>query len=105
MMGRTQLDWLKEGLLKSTATWKVVSTHDPLSIVSGGPGDYDSFGTNDTAVLGREFELKELLGFMKDMDIRNVVYLTSDVHYAAAIKYTPRKPKAFQILTHFTSLQ
>lgn len=32
MLGQEQLEWLKTNLKKSSATWKVISTHDPLSL-------------------------------------------------------------------------
>ena len=81
MMGREQLDWLKNGLLNSDATWKIISSHDPIGIVTGGPGDRDSFGQEDPAILGRELEIGELLGFIHTNDISNVVSLSSDVHF------------------------
>jgi len=89
MLGQKQLAWLKKELKKSKATWKVISTHDPLSIVTGGATDRDSWSQDDPAVLGREVQLAEILKFIKDHNIKNVVFLTSDVHYTAAISYNP----------------
>lgn len=89
MLGKRQFRWLKSALKRSKATWKVISTHDPLSIVTGGENDRDSWGQNEAAVLGREIQLANILAFIKDHDIKNVVYLTSDVHFTAAISYDP----------------
>lgn len=89
MMGREQLEWLKDGLAASTATWKIISSHDPLSIVTGGPTDRDSFGQELPAILGREFELKELFEHIHTNKITGVVSLTSDVHFTAYIHYDP----------------
>ncbi|MCB1935915.1 MAG: alkaline phosphatase D family protein [Nitrosomonas sp.] len=89
MLGQEQLAWLKEALMNSQATWKIISTHDPLSIVTGGIDDRDAWGQDDPAVLGREVQLAGILKFIKDHDIRNVVFLTADVHYTAAISYDP----------------
>ncbi|MFZ1852976.1 MAG: alkaline phosphatase D family protein [Nitrosomonas sp.] len=89
MLGQKQLAWLKKELKKSKATWKVISTHDPLSIVTGSATDRDSWSQDDPAVLGREVQLAEILKFIKDHNIKNVVFLTSDVHYTAAISYNP----------------
>jgi alkaline phosphatase D len=91
MMGRVQLDWLKQSLLDSTATWKVISTHDPVGIVTGGDGDPDSWGQADASVLGRERELEELFQTIKDNNVMNVVALTSDVHFTAAVSYDPSR--------------
>ncbi len=89
MLGRKQLAWLKKALKTSRATWKIISTHDPLSIVTGGIDDRDAWGQDDPAVLGREVQLAEILEFIKDHQIKNVVFLTSDVHFTAAISYDP----------------
>lgn len=89
IFGREQLDWLKTSLKESTATWKVISNHDPIAIVTGGTGDWDSFSQGQPEILGREFELKELFSFIKENDIKNIVSLTSDVHFTAAVEYSP----------------
>ena len=34
-LGPTQTAWLKKALLNSKAVWKVISNHDPLTIVTG----------------------------------------------------------------------
>lgn len=91
MMGQEQLQWLKDGLKESTATWKIISSHDPLGVVTGGDGDRDSFGQEDVNIKGRELELKDLLGFIHDEDITGVVSLTSDVHYTAYVNMSPEK--------------
>jgi alkaline phosphatase D len=36
MMGETQLTWLLNALKASTATWKILSMDDPISIITGG---------------------------------------------------------------------
>ncbi|KAL3788167.1 hypothetical protein ACHAW5_006615 [Stephanodiscus triporus] len=92
MMGEDQLNWLKDGLSRSTATWKLISAHDPFGIVTGsGPSDYDSFANEDPAILGREFEMKDLLSYIHDNDIANVVSISSDVHFAAHVSMSPER--------------
>lgn len=91
MLGQEQFEWLKRTLKGSKATWKVISTHDPLSIVTGGEGDRDAWAQGEAEVLGREVQLSQLLKFINDEGIKNVVYITSDVHYAAAISYDPER--------------
>lgn len=91
MLGKDQLQWIKQSLKASQATWKVISSDDPLSIVTGGPGDYDAWSQNDRRVLGREAELRGLLKFIKDEGIENVVWITADVHFPAAISYDPSR--------------
>ncbi len=91
MLGQEQLGWIKQSLKASRATWKVIASDDPLSIVTGGAGDYDAWGQNDSRVLGREAQLADLLKFIKEEKIKNVVWITADVHFPAAISYEPSR--------------
>jgi len=50
---------------------------------------------NNGAPAGRELEFAELLRHLKRQKVRNVVWLTADVHYCAAHYYDPGKA-AFQ---------
>src|SRR5262245_66584701 len=91
-----QLRWLKAALLASRATWKVIASDMPLSIVvpdlnSDVPkGTYEAWANGDHGVpLGRELEIASLLGFIKQNRIKNVVWVTADVHYASASYYDP----------------
>jgi Phosphodiesterase/alkaline phosphatase D len=40
MLGEEQLNWLKDSLKDSMATWKIISSYDPFGIVTGRPGDW-----------------------------------------------------------------
>ncbi len=91
MLGQEQFKWLKRALRRSRATWKVIATHDPFTIVTGGENDRDSWGQNKSAVLGRELQLRDLLYFIKNQKIKNVVSVTADVHFAAAIYADPNR--------------
>ncbi len=91
MLGTDQLQWIKNSLQASLATWKVIASDDPLSIVTGGPGDYDAWSQDDSRPLGREAQLSNLLKFIKDEKIENVVWITADVHFPAAIYYDPSR--------------
>ena len=95
MLGEEQLQWLKQELSNSNATWKVISSDVPISIPTG----------SNTSVLGRdgwangnetnnysyytgfESELTDLLEFIDNQQIKNVVFITTDVHFPAFIKY------------------
>ena len=89
MLGAEQVAWLKEALKSSTAAWKIIASSDPFSIVSGGEGDADAWSQGEAAVLGREVELADILGFIKEEGITNVHTITADVHYSAVLKYNP----------------
>ena len=70
-LGREQLNWLKDGLKNSTAVWKVIAADMPIGLQSGDGIDklnrpqFESFANGDGPVLGREFEMAELLAFVK----------------------------------------
>ncbi len=99
-LGPEQLQWLKRGLLSSRATWKVIASDMPISIVvpdlnSDVPkGTYEAWANGDhRAPLGRELEIASILGFIKNTRIRNVVWVTADVHYASAYLYDPGRAR------------
>lgn len=91
-LGFTQLEWLKKQLQGSRSVWKVVAADMPLGlIVPDGAHAIDNVANEDGPPRGREFEIAELLRFMKSRQIKNVVWVTADVHYAAAHYYDPLK--------------
>ena len=106
-LGSTQTEWLKQSLRASRATWKVIASDMPLGLVvpDGNPdvpkGTFEGWANaDDGAPSGRELELAAILKFIKDERIRNVVWLTADVHYAAAHHYDPARA-AFTEFTPF----
>jgi alkaline phosphatase D len=90
------ISWLKGALKASQATWKIVAADMSLGLVV-----YDNWRTktgseavangDDGAPLGRELEIADLLAFIKREDIRNVHWITADVHYAATHRYDPNR--------------
>ncbi len=90
ILGAAQLAWLKAALRRSTATWKVVASDMPLGVVvPDGPANFEAVANGDGPALGRELEIADLLRFLRDEKVRNVVWITGDVHYAAAHHYDP----------------
>lgn len=91
-LGNPQIRWLKSQLQKSTATWKVIASDMPIGlIVPDGKTNFENLANGDGKALGRELELADLLRFIQHNHIRNVVWLTADVHYAAAHYYNPNQ--------------
>ena len=96
-LGREQLDWLKHGLARSRATWKVIAADMPIGLLVGDGKDaqgrdrFEAIANGDGAPLGREFEVVELLRHLKHEKVRNTIWLTADVHYCAAHYYDPAK--------------
>jgi len=96
-MGRAQVEWLKAALAASRATWKVIAADMPLGLNIGdgkdaqGRDQFEGSSNGDGPVLGREFEIADILRSIKRNDVENVVWLTADVHYCAAHYYDPAK--------------
>jgi alkaline phosphatase D len=96
-LGREQLDWLKRGLEGSRALWKVIAADMPVGLNVGdgnnaaGVPRWEAIANGTPgAPLGRELEIAELLRFIKRERVKNVVWLTADVHYCAAHYYDPK---------------
>lgn len=90
MLGREQVVWLKEALKKSNATWKVIVSSVPMSIPTGSAGPRGRDGwANYQEEGGFEYELTDILRFMRTNGMRNVVFLTTDVHFAEVFRYAP----------------
>jgi alkaline phosphatase D len=90
MLGREQLNWLKEKLKRSDATWKVIVSSVPLSVPTGYPPEQGMDGwANDEGNTGYERESLEILSFMREQGLYNNLWITTDVHFAAAFRYIP----------------
>lgn len=93
VLGESQLSRLGEQLRRSRALWKVIASDMPLGlIVPDGPVNHEGIANRDPGQpLGRELELARLLSGLKRDGVRNVVWLTADVHYTAAHHYDPQR--------------
>jgi len=76
MFGREQMEWLKNSLLYSTATFKIIAVGsqvlNPLS-------PFEKLGHFPA-------EYEELMNFLKDNKIDGVLFLTGDRHHSEIIK-------------------
>jgi alkaline phosphatase D len=95
ILGAAQLEWLEGALAASTSTWKVIAADMPLGVVvPDAGGAFDAVANREHGgPLGRELEIARVLKFIKDRGIRNVVWLTADVHYCAAHHYGPERAR------------
>ncbi|WP_119390393.1 alkaline phosphatase D family protein [Taklimakanibacter lacteus] len=96
ILGEAQARWLKRELASSQATWKVIASDMPIGIIvwdnaKEKKGAEAIANGEQGSAKGRELEIADLLKFIKVGNIRNVVWLTADVHYTAAHYYTPDK--------------
>jgi alkaline phosphatase D len=69
----------------------------PLGLVVGDGTDeqgrprFENAANGDGPPLGREFEIADVLAFIKQQRVVNTVWLTADVHYCAAHHYDPSR--------------
>src|SRR3954466_1713372 len=86
ILGAEQLAWLKRELAGSRATWQMIAADLPIGLVS-----LDAVALGSGPPDRREHEIADLLASIKRAGIRNIVWLTADVHYTAAHYYDPNK--------------
>lgn len=93
-LGSDQVRWLKQALRRSTAQWKIIAADMPLGLmIADGPEHYEGLANGDGPPLGRELELADLLATLKRDQVKNVVWITADVHYTAAHHYDPERAR------------
>jgi alkaline phosphatase D len=85
LLGAEQKAWLKDALVRSPATWKLVANQvmmmslDVPARSPVNPDQWDGYGA----------ERRELLGFARDRGVRNIAFLTGDIHTFFAGQVTP----------------
>lgn len=97
ILGEAQIRWLLDGLAASRATWKVIAADMPIGLVVNDEADDVLTGMEAVAngapgaPGGRETDIARVLTGMRERGVRNTVWLTADVHYTAAHRYTPER--------------
>ncbi|WP_309632100.1 alkaline phosphatase D family protein [Nocardioides zeae] len=90
LLGEEQTAWLIREVIASRATWKVISADQPIGLAPRRQQDLDGYGNGDHgAPRGREHELARILSAFKAAGVRNVVWITADVHFTAAHRFDP----------------
>jgi alkaline phosphatase D len=75
-LGRPQMNFVKDALKKSTAKWKIMAnevTIMPTRVLGGANYTYDNWE-------GYPQEREELLTYIRDQNINDVVFVTGDIH-------------------------
>jgi alkaline phosphatase D len=90
MLGAEQLAWLTSSLASSGATWKVIVSSVPMSIPTGFPptNGRDGWANFDQAT-GFENELLEILRAAQAAGVDELIWITTDIHFAEAFRYAP----------------
>jgi alkaline phosphatase D len=90
ILGREQAEWLVRALDRSTATWKIVQADMPIGLVIPDDAGIEAVANGLPGTPGgRETELAWVLREISRRRVRNVVWVTADVHYTAAHHYSP----------------
>jgi alkaline phosphatase D len=88
MLGAEQLTWFKTALKNSTATWKMISSPDQISAPNNCPLFCDNWA-NGGGPTGFEREFADISNHILQNQIKNVIWLTADGHYAQVVSYDP----------------
>ncbi len=90
MLGAEQASWLVDGLVRSQARYKLVACDQPISLLIGPPDEIEGFANGaGGAPVGREIELAKVLAAIAN--VKNLAWITADVHYAAAHHFDPAR--------------
>ena len=91
MLGAAQATWFVDAVAGSRARWKIIACDQPLGVMIADDAGQEGFANGDGPPLGREREIAGILGALRERGVRNVAWLTADVHYAAAHHYDPAR--------------
>lgn len=75
--GKMQMDWLKNSLLQSRATFKIIASGSQVL----------NFATTYDCMCGYSAEFNELMDFIRDAKVEGVIFLTGDRHHSEVIRY------------------
>lgn len=89
MLGAAQTKWAIDALTNSRARYKLVACDQPLALVIDDDDRFEGFAMGPGPPRGREIELAQLLSATRG--VRNVAWITADVHYAAAHHFDPAR--------------
>ncbi|WP_445357223.1 alkaline phosphatase D family protein [Microbulbifer sp. ANSA002] len=84
MLGKTQRDWLINGLVNSNARWKVWGNQTLLAQLAGTALGRPLVFANYDAWDGYQWEREKILSSVKDNSVDNFVVLTGDLHTSIA---------------------
>jgi alkaline phosphatase D len=104
MLGTEQRAWFERTLTESDATWKVVVSSVSMSIPSGGGGNAGRDGwANYDGATGYEQELTGIFRTLQGAHVKNLVWITTDVHFATGFRYRPFPETPDFVVYEFTA--
>ena len=87
LLGQNQLSWLKNSIKQSQATWKVILTDVPITVPHCTPNKNgcDNWATDGKSNETFTLERNNFLRYLDDLNIKNVLFITTDTHYPSNI--------------------
>lgn len=85
ILGKEQMNWFLEQLKMSDAKWKVIGNQVIFSYLNWGRA---GFSINLDAWDGYPQDQQQVIDFVKNNDIKNVIFVTGDTHSAWAFEVT-----------------
>ncbi|MEN3263254.1 alkaline phosphatase D family protein [Pseudonocardia sp.] len=102
ILGDRQARWLVDALASSKATWKIVASDMPIGVQVPDGTAWEAVANGAAGPpSGREAEIAWVLKGLRDRKVRNVVWLTADVHYTSANHYSPERAGSAGGFTEF----
>jgi len=100
MLGSEQRRWLVDEVSASTAVWKVIVTSVSLSVPTGRThrdswSNASVWGVPEENSTGFAVERDTILRTFRQRGVRNLVFLTADVHHAELIRHHPTPEFSF----------
>lgn len=87
-ISREQMEWLKNGLRSSNASFKLIMNSVPIGIFP--------FPSASDRWEGYPSQRNEILSFIDDQDIKGVLWLSGDFHFASVGRVSPHGPGSNQ---------
>lgn len=91
ILGKSQLEWLKYSIKNSNATWKVILNDVPVTIPHcftdkvSNTSRCDNWATDNKSIATFTKERDDFMSYLDKHDIKNVIFIVTDIHYAANI--------------------
>lgn len=91
ILGKSQLEWLKNSIKNSQAIWKVIFNDVPVTIPhcfyyeQSNTTRCDNWATDNKTSSTFTREREDFMSYLDKNDLKNVVFITTDVHYPSIV--------------------
>ncbi|HYF98713.1 MAG TPA: alkaline phosphatase D family protein [Candidatus Saccharimonadales bacterium] len=91
ILGKSQLEWLKHSIRNSDTTWKIILNDVPVTIPHCfsdqklNKSRCDNWATDNKSIATFTKERNDFMNYLDKNDIRNVIFIVTDVHHPANV--------------------